>query len=72
MSKPIGPPVGARVRSGAAGAMYGEMGVVTTGQRSWMKQGYVYIRWDGNVLSSGYPLESEVVERLVLVKSSDG
>lgn len=56
---------GARVRSGAAGGTYGWTGIVTTGRSSWMIPGRVYVRWDGNVLSSGYDADSEIVEGLI-------
>lgn len=58
---------GARVRSGAAGATYGQTGTVTTGKYSWMRDGRVYVRWDGSVMSSGYRMDSEVAECLIAI-----
>lgn len=60
---------GKRVRSGAAGPTFNEIGTITTGRYTWMIPGKVYIRWDDNLLSSGYWEGSEVVECLQEVDS---
>jgi hypothetical protein len=49
---------GQRVRSGAEGATYGLVGVITEVSDK------VRIRWEGNVLYSAYQMDSEVVQCL--------
>jgi hypothetical protein len=60
---------GKRVRCGAAGPNFNRIGVITTGKYGWMMPEKVYIRWDDDLLSSGYWLDSEVVECLQEVDS---
>jgi hypothetical protein len=55
-------PKGKRVRSGAHGATYGMIGVITEPRGAI--PGRIYIHWEGNVLSNGYLPDSQVIECL--------
>lgn len=39
-------------------------GIVTTGRYGWTRDGRVYIRWDGNTLSTGYKRDSPTLDSI--------
>jgi hypothetical protein len=55
--------IGERVRCGTAGPLYGEWGTVTRGGLR-ANPDFVFIRWEGRVLSSAYRLNHPILEFL--------
>lgn len=60
---------GDRVRSTLAGATFNRTGKVTIPRNAL--PGRFYIRWDGDVLSSGFPMDSPLVENLVKLEGGE-